>query len=176
MLYFPQSCGYTWGLYLVVKMVGNISQFTICVARFLISHVRFYPPFMLLLDVTLPLLFSELGKICIQNLENITWRVVWFNFTKQSWSWNYNKCRKTCSIFIIHFLAHLTQRVMWAIAITWRPSSSYVVNFLKNLLLWKWKYKTNGNQTWSESSLGCLVSKLCPVMPCTNQHGHCYWK
>ena len=22
---------------------------------------------------------------------------------------------------------------------------------------------------WSESSLGCLVSKLCPVMPCTNQ-------
>jgi hypothetical protein len=25
------------------------------------------------------------------------------------------------------FLAHLTQRVMWAILITWRPSSSYVV-------------------------------------------------
>ena len=41
------------------------------------------------------------------------------------------------------FLAHLTQRVMWAIAITWRPSSvvrcpSYIVNFLKNLLLWKY--------------------------------------
>ena len=34
------------------------------------------------------------------------------------------------------FLAHLTQRVMWAIAITWRPS--YVVNFFKNLLLWKY--------------------------------------
>ena len=33
----------------------------ICVARFLISHVRFYPPFTLLLAVTLPLLFSELG-------------------------------------------------------------------------------------------------------------------
>ena len=31
----------------------------------------------------------------------------------------------------------------------------------------------NGNQTWSESSLGCLVPKLCPVMPCTNQHGRC---
>jgi hypothetical protein len=57
-----KSCGYTWGLYLVIMMVGDISQFTICVARFLISHVRFYPPFTLLLDVTLPLLFSELGK------------------------------------------------------------------------------------------------------------------
>jgi hypothetical protein len=57
-----KSCGYTWGLYLVVLMVGDISQFTICVARFLISHVRFYPPFTLLLDVTQPLLFSELGK------------------------------------------------------------------------------------------------------------------
>jgi hypothetical protein len=45
-------------------MVGDISLFTICVARFLISHVRFYPTFTLLLDVTLPLLFSELGKIC----------------------------------------------------------------------------------------------------------------
>ena len=33
-------------------------------------------------------------------------------------------------------LAHLTQRVMWAIAITCRPS--YVVNFFKNLLLWKY--------------------------------------
>jgi hypothetical protein len=59
-----KSCGYTWELYLVVMMVGDISQFKICVARFLISHVRFYLPFTLLLDVTLPLLFSELGKIC----------------------------------------------------------------------------------------------------------------
>ena len=39
-------------------------------------------------------------------------------------------------IFTYKFLAHLTQRVMWAIAITWRPS--YVVNFFKNLLLWKY--------------------------------------
>jgi hypothetical protein len=36
------------------------------------------------------------------------------------------------------FLAHLTQRVMWAIAITWRLSSSSFVNFFKNLLLWKY--------------------------------------
>ena len=43
-------------------MVRDISQFTICVARFLLSHVRFYPPFMPLLAVTRPLLFSELGK------------------------------------------------------------------------------------------------------------------
>ena len=57
-----KTCGYTWGLYLVVVMVGDISQFTICVARFLISHVRFYPPLTLLQDATLPLLFSELGK------------------------------------------------------------------------------------------------------------------
>ena len=41
----------------------------------------------------------------------------------------------------IYFLAHLTQRVRWAIAITWRPS--YVVNFfqksspLKVLDQWK---------------------------------------
>jgi hypothetical protein len=33
-----KSCGYTWGLYLVVMMVGDISQFTICVARYLISR------------------------------------------------------------------------------------------------------------------------------------------
>jgi hypothetical protein len=39
-----------------------------------------------------------------------------------------------CQIF--DSLAHLTQRVRWAIAITWRPS--YVVNFFKNLLLWKY--------------------------------------
>jgi hypothetical protein len=57
-----KSCWYAWWLCLVVEMVGDISQFKICVALFLISHVRFYPPFTLLLDVTLPLLFSELGK------------------------------------------------------------------------------------------------------------------
>ena len=53
-----KSCGYTWELYLVVMKVGDISQFTICVVRFLISHVRFYPPFTLLLDLT----FFRIGK------------------------------------------------------------------------------------------------------------------
>jgi hypothetical protein len=37
---------------------------------------------------------------------------------------------------VLPLLAHLTQRVRWAIAITWRPS--YVVNLFKNLLLWKY--------------------------------------
>ena len=69
-LYFPQMQQteelwlymYTWGLHLVVMMVGDISQFTICVVRHLISHVRFYPLFTLLLGVTLPLLFFRIGK------------------------------------------------------------------------------------------------------------------
>ena len=70
-------------------------------------------------------------------------------------------------------LAHLGQvsycHHLASVVVVRRPS--YVVNFFKNLL---WKYQTNGNHTWSESSLGCLVSKLCPVLPCTNQHGRCY--
>ena len=46
------------------------------------------------------------------------------------------------------FLAHLTQRVMWGIAITWCPS----VNFSYfNLLLWNnW---TKWNQTWQKASI-----------------------
>ena len=63
-----KNCGYTWEFNLVVMMVGDISQFTICVARFQISHVRFYPPFTLLLDVTLPLFFQNWEKICLQNI------------------------------------------------------------------------------------------------------------
>ena len=35
--------------------------------------------------------------------------------------------RNECSLHIFPFLAHLTQRVMWAIPITWRPSSSSLV-------------------------------------------------
>jgi len=35
--------------------------------------------------------FVRIGKIiCLQNLENINWRIVWFSFTEQCWSWNYN--------------------------------------------------------------------------------------
>jgi hypothetical protein len=50
------------------------------------------------------------------------------------------------------------QKAMWAIAITWR--STYLrrrpsVNFFKNLLLWN--HWTNLNQTWTQSSSGCLV-------------------
>ena len=95
-------------------------------------------------------------------------------------------CRKSQKNFIIYlvfglhcelnflflvlgsFLAHLTQRVMWGIAITWRPSSvrrpssvvrrpsSVVrrpsVNFSYfNLLLWNnW---TKWNQIWQKASI-----------------------
>ena len=38
--------------------------------------------------------FQNWEQISLQNLENITWIVVWFGFTDQCWSWNYNKCRK----------------------------------------------------------------------------------
>jgi hypothetical protein len=43
----------------------------------------------------------------------------------------YKDLRCLIQINFKSFLAHLTQRVMWAIPITWRPSSSYVVNFSK---------------------------------------------
>ena len=35
---------------------------------------------------------------------------------------------------VVPFLAHLTQRVMWAILITWRPSSSSVVRRLSSVV------------------------------------------
>ena len=38
--------------------------------------------------------FQNWEKICLQNLENITWRVVWFGFTDQCWSWSYTECSK----------------------------------------------------------------------------------
>jgi hypothetical protein len=57
---------------------GDIFQFTICVARFLISHVRFYPPFTLLLDMTsLPLFFSEyVYKILKTSPEVVMWNAL----------------------------------------------------------------------------------------------------
>ena len=118
-----KSCGYTWGLCLVVKMIGDIFQFTICVARFLISHVRFYPPFTLLLDVTLPLLFSEFGKNMLTNLENITWRVVWFSFTDQCWSWNYNEYSKTCIIFFIRSKGNIQVVSSWPLHVAGQISN-----------------------------------------------------
>jgi hypothetical protein len=56
-------------------------------------------------------------------------------------------------LYWLSFLAHLTQRVMWGIAITWRPSS--VVRLLTfsyfNLLLWNNRAKWN--QTWQKASI-----------------------
>jgi hypothetical protein len=73
-----------------------------------------------------------------------------------------------CSKLVYFFLAHLTQRVMWAIAITCRPS----VSFLKNLLLWN--HWANLNQAWPESSLG--GSLYCSMTLPTNHHGHHVYK
>ena len=58
------------------------------------------------------------------------------------------------------FLTHLTQRVMWAIAITWRPS--YVVNFFKNLLLWK--YCTNGVSSFKIVSDDAVYQPTWPLL------------
>ena len=118
--------------------------------------------------------------------------VMVINFTSfykfDIWFWN---CFRQCSIL---FLAHLTRRVMWAIAITWRLSSSSVVNFLAhlakghvsfchhlasvihrklshfNLLLRN--HWANCNQTLVEWSLDGPLPKLCPVIPTSNQDGH----
>ena len=61
--YFPQK-QHTEELWLYMRTVSGGKD-----GR---RYIPVYPPFTLLLDVTLPLLFSELGKICLQNLENIT--------------------------------------------------------------------------------------------------------
>ena len=73
-----------------------------------------------------------------------------------------------------NFLAHLTQRVMWAIVTTERPSSVVrrpSVNFSHfNQLLWS--HWANLNQTLVEWSLDGPLPKLCPVIPTSNQDGH----
>ena len=71
------------------------------------------------------------------------------------------------------FLAHLTQRVRWAIVTTERPSSVVrrpSVNFSHfNQLLWN--HWANLNQTLVEWSLDGPLPKLCPVIPTSNQDG-----
>jgi hypothetical protein len=69
-------------------------------------------------------------------------------------------------IQIFSFLAHLTQRVMWAIAITWRPSSSPSSSSVVRRKLFQKCSPLKVLDQWKP--------KLCPVMPCTNQHGRCY--
>ena len=76
-------------------------------------------------------------------------------------------------ILFFHFLAHLTQRVMWAIVTTERPSSVVrrpSVNFSHiNQLLWS--HWANLNQTLVEWSLDGPLPKLCPVILTSNQDG-----
>jgi hypothetical protein len=47
--------------------------------------------------------------------------------------------------FLLYFFSSPgPKRARWTIAFTWCPSSSYVVNFFKNLLLWNyWPIETN---------------------------------
>ena len=75
-------------------------------------------------------------------------------------------------VLIDIFLAHLTQRVMWAIVTTERPSSVVrpSVNFSHfNQLLWS--HRANLNQTLAEWSLDGPLPKLGPVIPTSNQDG-----
>ena len=78
-----KSCGYTWGLYLVVKMVVH----DLCSS---LSNItcQILPSLLALTGCDTTSSFFRIGK-------NIIWRVVWFSFTDQCWSWNYNKCSKT---------------------------------------------------------------------------------
>jgi len=46
--------------------------------------------------------------------------ITWFCLYRIPWTWQKNHLREEEAFF----LAHLTRRVMWAIAITWLPSSS----------------------------------------------------
>ena len=74
---------------------------------------------------------------------------------------------------LLHFfLAHLTQRVMWAIVTTECPSSVVCpsVNFLHfNQLLWS--HWANLNQSLMECSFDGPLPKLCSVTPTSNQDG-----
>jgi hypothetical protein len=102
-------------------------------------------------------LYAQAGD-AMYSTENVFRILIWTrllcNVVPQRNEWEFHKCRPwltwqripctntgLVTIFfnpsttLKWFLAHLTQRVMWAIAITWRPL--YVVNFFKNLLLWK---------------------------------------
>ena len=73
-------------------------------------------------------------------------------------------------LWIWPFLAHLTQRVKWAIVTTERPSVRPSVNFSHfNQLLWS--HWANLNQTLVEWSLDGPFPKLCPVIPTSNQDG-----
>jgi hypothetical protein len=76
-----------------------------------------------------------------------------------------------CFTFLFFLLAHLTQRVIWAVVTTERPSSVRPsINFSHfNQLLWS--HWANLNQTLVEWSLDGPLPKLCPVFLTSNQDG-----
>ena len=87
-----------------------------------------------------------------------------YKFNIQSISLLFKWCPQLSNLYtwllsslLTTFLAHLARRAKLAFLITLRPSSSVVVIFYKNLLLWN--YWAKFNQTWLQSSLGYLVLK-----------------
>jgi hypothetical protein len=70
------------------------------------------------------------------------------------------------------FSAHLTQRVMWGIAITWRPSS--VCKLFQKSSPLKPLNQFKPNLAWI--ILRGFPLKLCPMTLPTNHHGHHVYK
>jgi hypothetical protein len=75
------------------------------------STKKFYVSFVVLISVTLSFITEFLARVT---------RWVSPSGTGTAYHFGASKFTPCC------FLAHLSQRVMWAIAITWRPSSSSV--------------------------------------------------
>ena len=98
--------------------------------------------------------YSELLMIIKSRVYNVFKRIlaIFLLHYEPKWLWNWKQ-----------FLAHLSQRLEWAIAVRFRPSSVVrspsSVNFLHFHLLLENAW-LDFNQTWQESSLGVGDSKL----------------
>ena len=89
-----KSCGYTWGLSDGKDGRRYIPAHDLCSS---LSNItcQIVPSLHALTGCdSTSAFFQNWEKICLQNLENITWRVVWFGFTDQCWSWSYTECNK----------------------------------------------------------------------------------
>jgi hypothetical protein len=95
-------------------------------------------------------------------LKEVQFKWIFYERTRKRWPFNAGD----------FLLAHLTQRIRWAIVTTERPSSVVrpSVNFSHfNQLLWS--HWANLNQTLVEWSLDGPFPKLCPVILTSNQDG-----
>ena len=134
----------------------------------------------------IPFLILELFPFFHQIFKILILFVLYFkNYKRQMVSWNckhfqhvkiYLPCNfevnlithlGVIALFSSIFLAHLTQRVKWAIVTTERPSvnSSHFNQFL-------WSHWANLNQTLLKWSLGGPLPKLCPAFQTSDQDGH----